>query len=120
MLLFLFLYLADFLIFFIFIAIILGLPKIQPFIFPDQVVSGTKTSITCTAISGSPPMDFKWSKNGHTIKMNHKISVRTYTDFSVIFLEEVDQTSSGNYTCELSTSSGIDRYTAVLDVKGKF
>lgn len=99
--------------------LILGLPKIQPFAFPEQVISGTKTSVICTAISGSPPMEFKWFKNGHPVKMSHKVNVRTYTDFSVIFLEEVDQASSGNYTCELKTPSGIDTYTSVLDVKGK-
>ncbi|XP_054723241.1 hemicentin-1-like [Uloborus diversus] len=92
-------------------------PKIQPFSFPKMVISGTKTSVTCTAISGSPPMEFKWHKNGHSLKMNQKTSVRMYNDYSIIFLEDVDHSSSGNYTCELLSSSGSDTYTTYLDVK---
>ncbi|KAG8173633.1 hypothetical protein JTE90_000474, partial [Oedothorax gibbosus] len=96
----------------------MGFTKIQKFTFPDQVLSGTKTSATCTAISGSPPMEFKWYKNGNTIQMNQKsIILRTYTDFSVIFLEDVDQTSTGNYTCEVISTTGSDSYTAPLEVK---
>lgn len=63
-------------------------------------------------------MEFKWLKNGHPIKLSHKINVRTYTDLSVLLLEEVEQSSSGNYTCELTTPSGTDTYTSYLDVKG--
>ncbi|XP_035221085.1 Down syndrome cell adhesion molecule-like protein Dscam2 isoform X1 [Stegodyphus dumicola] len=94
-----------------------GLPKIQKFVFPDQVISGSKTSATCTAISGAPPLEFKWYKNSQPIKMNQKTKVRTYTDFSVIVLEDVDQSTSGNYTCELVAGSGSDTYTAHLEVK---
>ncbi|XP_054719282.1 hemicentin-1-like [Uloborus diversus] len=96
---------------------VIGTPKIQPFLFPNQVISGTKTSVTCTAISGVPPMEFKWYKNGHPLKMNQKVNVRTYNDFSMIFLEEVDQSSSGNFTCELLGPTGADSYTTFLEVK---
>ncbi|KAG8187812.1 hypothetical protein JTE90_001187 [Oedothorax gibbosus] len=97
---------------------VIGSTKIQKIMFPDQVLSGTKTSATCTAISGSPPMEFKWYKNGKLIQMNsQKSTIRTYTDFSVIFLEDVDQTSTGNYTCEVISGSGSDSYTALLEVK---
>ncbi|GBM46999.1 Titin [Araneus ventricosus] len=96
---------------------VIGSPKIQKFSFPDLVLSGTKTSATCTAISGAPPMEFKWYKNGHLIKATQKAIIRTYTDFSVIFLEDVDQSSSANYSCEVLGSSGSDTYTTFLEVK---
>ncbi|GIY98287.1 hemicentin-2 [Caerostris extrusa] len=96
---------------------VIGAPKIQKFTFPDQVISGTKTSVICTAISGVSPMEFKWFKNGHSLKTNHKATIRTYADFSVIFLEDVDQNSSGNYTCDLKGPTGSDSYTAILEVK---
>lgn len=64
-------------------------------------------------------MEFKWFKNGKVITMTQKSIIRTYTDFSVIFLEDVDQTSNGNYTCEVVSSSGSDSFTAHLEVKGK-
>lgn len=64
-------------------------------------------------------MEFKWYKNGQPVKKNHKTNIRTYTDISVIFLEDVDQNNSGNYTCELITASGTDSFTTFLEVKGK-
>ncbi|GBM75398.1 Hemicentin-1 [Araneus ventricosus] len=96
---------------------VIGSPKIQKFSFPDQVISGTKSSAICTAISGVPPMEFKWFKNGNSLKITQKSTIRTYADFSVIFLEGVDQSSSGNYTCELKGPTGSDSYTAILEVK---
>ncbi|GFX19862.1 down syndrome cell adhesion molecule homolog [Trichonephila clavipes] len=94
-----------------------GFPKIQKFSFPDLVLAGTKTSATCTAISGAPPMEFKWYKNGHLLKLNQKSVIRTYTDFSVLFLEDVDQNNNANYTCEVLNSFGTDSYTTILEIK---
>lgn len=102
----------------IIIIIILEYPKVQKFFFPDQVVTGQRTSATCTAVSGTPPMDFKWLKNGQVIKNGQQFTTRTSADYSILFIENVDLNTSGNYTCELKCSSGIDQYTAVLEVKG--
>ncbi|PRD27171.1 UNVERIFIED_CONTAM: Hemicentin-1 [Trichonephila clavipes] len=96
---------------------VIGFPKIQKFSFPDLVLAGTKTSATCTAISGAPPMEFKWYKNGHLLKLNQKCVIRTYTDFSVLFLEDVDQNNNANYTCEVLNSFGTDSYTTILEIK---
>ncbi|KAF8793104.1 Down syndrome cell adhesion molecule-like [Argiope bruennichi] len=93
------------------------LPKIQKIFFPDQVITGQRTSATCTAISGTPPMEFKWLKNGHSIKPNQQFTIRTYADYSILFIENVDLSTSGNYSCELTNSAGSDRYTALLEVK---
>lgn len=93
-------------------------PKVQKFFFPDQVVTGQRTSATCTAVSGTPPMEFKWLKNGQVIKTGQQFTTRTSADYSILFIENVDLSTSGNYTCELKSSSGTDQYTAVLEVKG--
>ncbi|GFS88056.1 down syndrome cell adhesion molecule-like protein Dscam2 [Nephila pilipes] len=93
------------------------LPKVQKIFFPDQVVTGQRTSAACTAVSGTPPMEFKWLKNGHSIKQNQQFSIRTSADYSILFIENVDLSTSGNYTCELSNSAGTDLYTALLEVK---
>lgn len=63
-------------------------------------------------------MDFKWFKNGQAIKTGQQFTTRTASDYSILFIENVDRNTSGNYTCELSSSSGTDQYTAVLEVKG--
>lgn len=94
-------------------------PKVQKFSFPDQVVTGQRTSATCTAVSGTPPMDFKWFKNGQIIKSSQQFTIRTSSDYSILFIENVDRSTSGNYTCELTTLSGTDQYTTLLEVKGK-
>lgn len=98
--------------------ILSDLPRVQKIFFPDQVVTGERTSAHCTAISGTPPMEFKWLKNGITIKPNQQFSIRIHADYSVLFIENVDLTTSANYTCELTNQYGSDRYTALLEVKG--
>lgn len=95
-------------------------PKVQKIFFPDQVVTGQRTSVHCTAISGTPPMEFKWQRNGHSLKANQQFSIRSSVDYSILFIENVDPSTSGNYTCELTNPFGSDRYTAILEVKGTF
>ncbi|XP_023225153.1 Down syndrome cell adhesion molecule-like protein Dscam2 [Centruroides sculpturatus] len=94
-------------------------PKIQPFNFPKQVVLGQKVSTICTAISGNPPLEFSWLKDGREINDIDKISIQSYTtrDSSVLLIEKVETDSAGNYTCVLTTSSGIDRFSASLLVR---
>ncbi|XP_054723242.1 hemicentin-1-like, partial [Uloborus diversus] len=92
-------------------------PKIQAFSFPNDVIVGQKASAACTAISGAPPLDFRWLKNGKELSSGGQITIRTLVDVSVLVMESVDASSSGNYTCFLRTSSGSDSYTAYLDVK---
>ncbi|XP_055939182.1 cell adhesion molecule DSCAML1-like isoform X5 [Argiope bruennichi] len=93
------------------------LPKVQKFSFPDLVVTGQRTSAHCTAVSGTPPMNFKWFKDGQIIKPVQKFSIRSGADYSILFIENVDLSTSGNYTCELTNSVGVDKYTTELQVK---
>ncbi|XP_055939177.1 cell adhesion molecule Dscam2-like isoform X2 [Argiope bruennichi] len=90
--------------------------KIQPFNFPSNVIVGQKASAACTAISGDPPLEFRWLKNGKDISSG-EVKVRTLVDVSVLVIESVDVFSTGNYTCLLRTSTGSDSFTAPLDVK---
>ncbi|KAG8187814.1 hypothetical protein JTE90_001188 [Oedothorax gibbosus] len=92
-------------------------PKIQPFIFPTNVVIGQKASVSCTAISGDPPLDFRWLKNGKEISSGGSITIRNVVDVSVLVIDSVDATFTANYTCQLRTSGGLDSYTASLNVK---
>ncbi|GIY60749.1 hypothetical protein CEXT_718491, partial [Caerostris extrusa] len=80
-------------------------PKIQPFIFPSNVIVGQKASATCTAISGDPPLEFLMVENGKDISSGGQITVRTLVDVSVLVIDAVDASSTGNYTCHLRTSS---------------
>ncbi|GBM75396.1 Hemicentin-1 [Araneus ventricosus] len=91
--------------------------KIQPFNFPSNVIVGQKASATCTAISGDSPLEFRWLKNGKDISSGGEVKVRTLVDVSVLVIESVDVSSTGNYTCHLRTSTGSDSFTAPLDVK---
>ena len=64
-------------------------------------------------------MEFRWFKNGQIIKSGQQYKMRTSSDYSILFIENVDRNTSGNYTCELISASGTDQYTAVLEIKGK-
>ncbi|XP_023225143.1 Down syndrome cell adhesion molecule-like protein Dscam2 isoform X2 [Centruroides sculpturatus] len=93
------------------------LPQIQPITFPKQVILGQKISTVCSAISGNSPLTFSWLKDGREINDNDEISIQSFKDYSVLFIEKVKVQSAGNYTCVLSTSAGVDKYTATLEVQ---
>ncbi|XP_023225212.1 hemicentin-1-like [Centruroides sculpturatus] len=92
-------------------------PRIQPFSFPNEVILGQKASVACTAVAGSPPLEFVWQKNGREINPSSKVIIRSLGEVSVIILEAVSVSDVGNYTCLLKNVIGTDSYTASLFVK---
>ncbi|XP_076306891.1 cell adhesion molecule Dscam1-like isoform X2 [Tachypleus tridentatus] len=96
---------------------IVGKPIIQPFTFPKDVTSGKKITVTCSVASGHPPLEFHWFKNGKKITSSSLMEIRSYSDFSMIVIENANNQSSGNYTCEVSNIVGQDTHTSVLEVK---
>ena len=76
----------------------------------------------CLAQSGSLPLTFQWLKNGEVLSQsNNEIKILLIDDWSsklsVINVSSID---SGNYTCSVRNSFGIDSHTVRLTVKGIF
>lgn len=93
-------------------------PKIQPFQFPSQIKMGDTASVTCAIMRGTPPFKFRWLKDGVVITSDSTLNTITSNVLSSLVLQKVDEKSSGNYTCEASSSRGKDNFTAHLMVRG--
>ncbi|XP_023225157.1 Down syndrome cell adhesion molecule homolog [Centruroides sculpturatus] len=92
-------------------------PKIQPFVLPDGLSIGNKASMSCSVVSGEPPLAFSWLKNGKNIETNDKIQIRQYEDVSFLSIEPLTHNSNGNYTCLVKNNFGSDEFTLSLLVK---
>ncbi|GFR28238.1 down syndrome cell adhesion molecule-like protein [Trichonephila clavata] len=96
-------------------------PQIGPFNFPGNIDVGMRASVQCAVMTGEPPFQFSWFKDGHKLADPHGISIGNFGDFiSNLIISKVDANSNGNYTCKVSNSAGFDERSAVLSVKGVY
>ena len=81
------------------------------------VTSGDSTRLEAK-VTGSPVINFKWSKDQMEISSGPKYKISS-TD-SVAALEIVDCTveDSGDYNCAASSEAGSDRCSSTVTVKG--
>ncbi|XP_075751458.1 cell adhesion molecule Dscam1 isoform X5 [Rhipicephalus microplus] len=92
-------------------------PKIKPFSFPKVASKGEKVSIICLVSEGTPPFSFSWSKDDRELQTTENVKVKAEPEYSVAFINSVDEKSAGNYTCIVKNIFGFDSYSAYLDVE---
>ncbi|XP_049528334.1 neural cell adhesion molecule 1-like [Dermacentor silvarum] len=92
-------------------------PRIKPFSFPKVASKGEKISIICLVSEGTPPFSFSWSKEGKELQTSENVKVKAEPEYSVAFINSVDERSAGNYTCVVKNIFGFDSYSAYLDVE---
>ncbi|XP_064488736.1 cell adhesion molecule Dscam1-like isoform X3 [Ornithodoros turicata] len=92
-------------------------PKIRPFSFPKVVSRGDKVTVTCSALKGTPPISFSWSKDSQDLSSTANIRFKSDADFSIAVINPTDESSSGNYTCIVKNIYGFDSYSAYLEVE---
>ena len=93
-------------------------PKISPFKFKESIEIGKFTTVICSLESGSGSIKFNWKKNGHLVKSNKGLEISQTSISSILTINPVKASSSGNYTCEASNTFGTDSHTANLIVNG--
>ncbi|KDR18099.1 Down syndrome cell adhesion molecule-like protein CG42256, partial [Zootermopsis nevadensis] len=97
-------------------------PRISPFYFEDGVTEGMRTQIMCTASQGDRPFNITWRKDlqplGHENGSDAPwINVSDYAPFSsILTINTVTSSHSGNYTCVVTNKAGSAEYTAQLSV----
>lgn len=100
--------------------IFIDIPRIQKFVFQDNIVEGSVVSVMCFALTKTKPISFEWLKNGHRISGSEEnIRISNSDEMSGLILEPVQLEDSGNYTCSATNINGNDKYTASMSVKGK-
>ncbi|KAL1476844.1 hypothetical protein MTO96_036197 [Rhipicephalus appendiculatus] len=92
-------------------------PRIKPFSFPKVASKGEKISIVCLVSEGTLPFSFSWSKDGKELQTTDNLHVKAETQYSVVFINSVDERTAGNYTCIVKNIFGFDSYSAYLDVE---
>lgn len=98
---------------------ILELPIIQQFSFPEFSTVGQTASVICATSQGSKPIEFKWMKDHKDIESVPNTSVLHQAGFSVLTVGPATKENVGNYTCLAKNTFGRDSFTASFTLKGK-
>lgn len=116
-------------------------PKISHFEFSKELFVGERTSVMCVAGSGDLPLKFEWFKNetpiilpsaahhhergvvdveGERISENNSIIIKQNDEFSsALTIYNISSKHSGEYSCQISNSAAVVRYSAFLEVNGE-
>ncbi|KAK8764859.1 hypothetical protein V5799_032531, partial [Amblyomma americanum] len=92
-------------------------PKVVPFVMPKNLLVGERISITCSAASGSKPLQFMWIKDDATLHRGGALRITDSADYSTLSIENLKISDAGNYTCVVSNSGGTVSHSDVLRVK---
>ncbi|GFY49768.1 titin [Trichonephila inaurata madagascariensis] len=96
-------------------------PAIKPFHFSDVVSEGRRTAVICVVTDGDVPFEFKWFKDGKSLKSEEgHFAIQLIDEFtSILTIKKLDSDSNGNYTCRVTNSAGSDEKSDVLVMRGK-
>lgn len=103
-------------------------PKLVPLINHIDKDEGANLTQVCMLESGDKAnLDFKWFKNSKEIwtskdgdKIKFEKPKQTEADYYLIRIYNLTSDDSGNYTCQVSNSHGIDKTSSILKVRSKF
>lgn len=94
-------------------------PQILPFEFAETTVSaGEVTSVTCTVHKGDLPVNINWFHNDKLVDEKYGIFVQSRKKISSLSIDDVNEDHSGNYTCVVKNTAGMDSYSTELHVNG--
>ena len=94
-------------------------PRIAKFEFPPDAKENGRISVICEAMSGKPPLQFEWLKNGVLILKNERINIISGEDLSTLTFRQLKMEDTANYTCIAKNREGMDAFTARLRMKCK-
>ncbi|XP_022246172.1 Down syndrome cell adhesion molecule homolog isoform X3 [Limulus polyphemus] len=92
--------------------------RIQPFTFPQKVEEGEQVQITCGVKAGDDPIEFSWFKDNKILQTGNIWTIHNHARVSLLIINDVKVTASGNYTCLAKNKYGEEGFTSELRVKG--
>ena len=93
-------------------------PVVQPFSFAKEVKIGGRTSLTCSILKGSDPLEFIWTKDGHPIIASHIDISKSDIDSNIRF-KPIKSEDGGDYKCLVKNSVGSASHSTVLLIERK-
>lgn len=97
-------------------------PVINPFGFPQSLAEGMHVIVTCSVLTGDPPITIRWLKDGMTLNkkmLNIEESSMGHLGSALVF-NSVGRSHNGNYTCLAENLAGESNFTATMLVNGKY
>ena len=96
-------------------------PKLQPFSFP-KASAGKKITASCSAFEGSQPIIYKLYHNGKELSSSEDVFVQYIPSLSMlsISIQNAMPQHNGNYTCVAKNEYGVDSFSTILNIQGKF
>ena len=89
-----------------------------PFSFPNGVKIGSRYGTICTILSGSPPIDFSWFKDGNPITASHLDIIRSKSSSTLDF-DGIRSEDAGEYKCIVKNAVGSAFHSAKLVIEGE-
>ncbi|XP_077487042.1 cell adhesion molecule Dscam1-like isoform X2 [Amblyomma americanum] len=93
-----------------------GSLRLQPFSFPSKVVVGNTVTITCTTISSTANVNFRWLKDGKELATSSKVKIVHHSLFSTLVVGPTTREDSGNYTCVGNMGNEVDSHSQQLNI----
>lgn len=81
--------------------------------------SGQYVQVQCLISDGDLPISFSWDLNGRELdEFPEIVASKMGKRSSILSIESVSYTNTGNYTCTARNAAGIARHTAQLLING--
>jgi len=89
-------------------------PKIAGLMVPPTIL-GSELTMLCSLSSGTKPVDFSWTRDGHEVPSSY---FSNHPTNSSLYIKSVTVDDAGKYTCSAKNSFGEDSKTADLVITG--
>ncbi|KAK3920463.1 Down syndrome cell adhesion molecule-like protein Dscam2 [Frankliniella fusca] len=76
-------------------------PKLSPFGPSLSAHEGERASLTCSVVSGDPPLRLQWLKDGLPLDTVHRVDEYN----SILLIENLSREHNGSYTCAASNAA---------------
>ncbi|XP_037402202.1 neuregulin 2a isoform X5 [Pygocentrus nattereri] len=93
-----------------------GAPTLKPMRNPVMVEEGSRLTMKCEA-SGTPPLSYKWYKDGTVLKKSKEIKIKGSKKNSKIQIASARLEDSGNYMCVVENEGGSSNSTSTVHVQ---
>lgn len=108
-------------------------PLISPFVSASNLREGMRSTLTCSALEGDPPLDFQWFKDGELVVpssgraiipdgggIERRMIVSSSNDYSsTLSFPSVAFHDNGNWTCVVRNPVATANHTVSMIVKGE-
>lgn len=98
---------------------ILALPHIMPFEVEENINVMDSIQMTCHVSKGDQPVKIMWTFNGQSVTPRMGINTQDFGKrTSLLSIQSVLESHSGNYTCTARNSAGSVNHTVEVYIKG--